>query len=246
MADFSRRELGKTLGAVSAASMFGSATAAAAKLAPTDLSFPADFRWGCATAAYQVEGAVREDGRGPTNWDVFCHTPGRVANGDTGDVACDSYHRYGDDIALLKNLGVHGYRMSIAWSRIFSEGKGAPNQRGVDYYNRVVDGLLAAGITPYVTLFHWDLPAGLPGGWQSRDTALAYADYAGFMAGRLSDRVRNFMTVNELRCFTDLGHKQGVHAPGLQLTPAEANQVRHHGVLAHGLGVRAIRAHAKA
>src|SRR6185437_1484987 len=169
-----------------------------------------------------------------------------VAEGDTGDVACDSYHLYPEDIRLLKALGVSTYRMSIAWSRIFPTGRGTPNPKGVDFYNRVVDGLLAAGITPYVTLFHWDLPEALPGGWRNRDTALAYADYAAFMAGKLSDRVHNFMTVNELRCFTDLGHKDGVHAPGLKLAPAEVNQIRHHGVLAHGLGVRAIRAQARA
>ncbi|HEY1604208.1 MAG TPA: GH1 family beta-glucosidase [Allosphingosinicella sp.] len=248
MTGFSRRDLAKALGAgAAAAALAGKAGAAPmAALAPEHLRFPDGFKWGCATASYQVEGAVREDGRGPTNWDVFCHTPGRVARGDTGDVACDSYHLYPEDIRLLKDLGVSTYRMSIAWSRIFPEGRGTPNPKGVDYYNRVVDGLLAAGITPYVTLFHWDLPQALPGGWRARDTALAYADYAGFMAGRLSDRVHNFMTVNELRCFTDLGHKQGVHAPGLQLDPAEVNQVRHHGILAHGLGVRAIRAHARA
>lgn len=214
--------------------------------APVDLSFPSDFRWGCATAAYQIEGAVKEDGRGPTNWDVFSHTPGRVANNDTGDVACDSYHRYAEDIALLKALGVNSYRMSLAWSRIFPEGRGKPNQKGVDYYNKVIDALLAANIRPYVTMFHWDLPQALPGGWQNRDTASAFADYAGFMAGKLSDRVQDFITVNELLCFTDLGHLRGIHAPGLKLEPAAVNQVRHHGVLAHGLGVQAIRAHAKA
>jgi beta-glucosidase len=218
----------------------------AALAAPVDLSFPKDFRWGCATASYQIEGAVKEDGRGPSNWDVFSHTAGRVANGDTGDVACDSYHRYPEDIRLMQGLGVNSYRLSIAWSRIFPEGRGTPNQKGVDYYNKVIDGLLAAGIRPYVTMFHWDLPQALPGGWQNRDTALAFADYAGFMAGKLSDRVHDFMTVNELRCFTDLGHLQGIHAPGLKLPQAQANQVRHHGVLAHGLGVQAIRAHARA
>jgi beta-glucosidase len=225
------------------------ATASHAPLAlaaPIETTFPKEFRWGCATAAYQIEGAAREDGRGPTNWDVFCQTPGKVANGDTGDVACDSYHRYPADVALLKNLGVHSYRMSLAWSRIFPEGRGTANTKGVDYYDRVVDSLLAAGIDPYVTMFHWDLPQALPGGWQSRDTAYAFADYAGFMAGKLSDRVKRFMTVNELRCFTDLGHQVGVHAPGLKLAPAEVNQVRHHGVLAHGLGVQAMRAHVKA
>ncbi|WP_294239382.1 GH1 family beta-glucosidase [uncultured Sphingomonas sp.] len=221
------------------------ATRAAAATA-SDLSFPKDFLWGCATASYQIEGAVKEDGRGLTNWDVFSHTPGKVANNDTGDVACDSYHRYNEDIALLKNLGVKAYRMSIAWSRIFPEGRGKFNQKGLDYYNRVIDGLLAAGIQPNVTLFHWDLPQALPGGWQNRDTAKAFADYAGFMAGKLSDRVHRFMTVNELRCFTDLGHMVGIHAPGLKLPQGQVNQVRHHGCLAHGLGVQAIRANAKA
>ena len=218
----------------------------AAAMRPQDLSFPPDFVWGCATASYQIEGAVKEDGRGATIWDTFSHTPGRVANGDTGDVACDSYHRSGADLALLKDLGVKAYRMSIAWSRIFPDGRGQPNAKGLDYYNRVIDGLLAAGIMPYVTLFHWDLPQALPGEWRNRDTAHAFADYAGYMAGKLSDRVRRFMTVNELRCFTDLGHQEGIHAPGLKLPPAEVNQVRHHGVLAHGLGVQAIRAHARA
>lgn len=213
---------------------------------PIDLSFPKDFRWGCATAAYQIEGAVKEDGRGETNWDVFSHTPGRIANGDNGDYACDSYHRYAEDIALLKNLGVNSYRMSIAWSRIFPDGKGRINQKGLDYYNKVIDGLLAADIKPYVTLFHWDLPQALPGGWQNRDTAEAFADYAGFMARKLSDRVRDFMTVNELLCFTDLGHAKGIHAPGLKLPRAPANQVRHHGLLAHGLAVQSIRAGAQA
>ena len=216
-----------------------------ARSEPVDLSFPKDFAWGCATAAYQIEGAVNADGRGQTNWDVFSHAPGRVANGDTGDIACDSYHRYADDVALLKNLGVSTYRMSLAWSRIFPTGRGKPNPKGVDYYDRVIDALLAAGIKPYVTMFHWDLPQALPGGWQNRDTAKAFGDYAGYMAGKLSDRVKNFMTVNELRCFTDLGHLVGIHAPGMKLDAAGVNQVRHNGVLAHGLGVQAIRANAR-
>lgn len=225
----------------------GAATVAGADpLHPQDLGFPKDFLWGCATAAYQIEGAVKADGRGQTNWDVFSHTPGKIANGDTGDVACDSYHLYGQDIGLLKNLGVKAYRLSLAWSRIFPEGRGTPNQKGIDYYNRVIDGLLAAGIEPNVTMFHWDLPQALPGGWQNRDTAKAFADYAGFMAGKLSDRVHRFMTVNELRCFTDLGHMVGIHAPGLKLPQGQVNQVRHHGVLAHGLGLQAIRANARA
>jgi beta-glucosidase len=239
-----RREFGKALGAACAAGGFLRSGVASA-LQPTDLSFPKDFRWGTATASYQIEGAVNEDGRGKTNWDIFAHTPGKTFNGETGDVADDSYHRYAEDTQLLKNLGVSSYRMSLAWSRIFPEGRGRPNPKGVDHYNRVIDNLLENGIEPYLTMFHWDLPAALPGGWQNRDTAKAFADYAGFMAGQLSDRVKHIMTVNEIRCFTDLGHQVGIHAPGLKLPPAEVNQVRHHGVLAHGLGVQAIRAHAK-
>lgn len=242
---FSRREFGKALGAASAAGIVGHPSIAAAQLHATDLSFPKDFRWGTTTAAYQIEGAVKEDGRGPTNWDVFSHTPGKTFNGDTGDVADDSYHRYAEDTQLLKNLGVSSYRMSLAWSRIFPTGRGQPNMKGVDHYKRVVDNLLENGIEPYITMFHWDLPAALPGGWQNRDTAYAFADYAGYMAGQLTDRVKHIMTVNEIRCYTDLGHQVGIHAPGLKLTPAGVNQVRHHGVLAHGLGVQAIRASAK-
>lgn len=249
MAGFNRRDLGLGLGATAAVLAAGGAapavSAAVRPSARTGGRFPDDFVWGCATASYQIEGAVREDGRGQTNWDIFSHTPGKVANGDTGDIACDSYHRYKEDTQLLKNLGVRAYRMSIAWSRIFPNGRGQADPRGLDHYNRVIDNLLENGIQPYVTMFHWDLPAALPGGWQSRDTAYAFADYAGHVAGQLSDRVHHFMTVNELRCFTDLGHQTGIHAPGLKLPAAQVNQVRHHGVLAHGLGVQAIRAHAR-
>lgn len=252
MTGLNRREIGMGLGAAVAAlaadraGAVGIAPATAFSPTPADMRFPPDFLWGCATASYQIEGATKEDGRGPTNWDVFSHTAGRVANGDTGDIACDSYHRYKEDTQLLKALGVKTYRLSIAWSRIFPDGRGKPNSKGLDHYNRVIDDLLANGIQPYVTMFHWDLPQALPGGWQSRDTAHAFADYAGYVAGHLSDRVSHFMTTNELRCFTDIGHREGRHAPGLRLPPAEANQVRHHGVLAHGLGVQAIRANARA
>ncbi len=239
---------------------FGKAAAAAAALAgaslpkfsfgqtpphPVPRTFPRDFVWGCATAAYQIEGGANEGGRGPSIWDTFSHTPGKTYNGDTGDVADNSYHLYKEDVRLLKNLGVRGYRMSISWSRIFPEGKGQPNPAGLDYYNRVIDELLANNITPYITLFHWDLPQALPGGWQSRDTPHAYADYAAFIARHLSDRVHHFMTTNEFTCFTDIGYREGRFAPGLKLPDGEANQVRHHGILAHGLGVLAIRANAK-
>ena len=252
MTKLSRRDVGKTLGGAAAATLVGAAMPATATPAKKSAHghdgdtanrvFPDSFKWGCATAAYQVEGAATEDGRGPTNWDVFSHTPGKTFNGDTGDVANDSYHLYKEDVRLLKNLGVDMYRMSVAWSRIFPEGRGKPNAKGVDYYKRVVDTLLENGITPYVTMFHWDYPSALPGGWQNRDTAYAFADYAGYMAGQLADRVQNFMTTNEIRCYTDLSHKVGIHAPGLKLPDAEANQVRHHGTLGHGLALQAMRA----
>jgi beta-glucosidase len=161
-------------------------------------------------------------------------------------VADDSYHLYREDVRLLRNLGVGAYRMSISWPRIFPQGTGQPNPAGLDYYKRVLDELLANRIAPYVTLFHWDLPAALKGGWQSRDTALAFADYAGYVARQLSDRVRHFMTTNEFGCFTDLSYRFGQFAPGLKLPAAQANQVRHNGILAHGLGVEAIRANAPA
>lgn len=230
-----RRGLGLSAGAGAALSPFARAAAA---MRPRDLSFPAGFRWGCATAAYQIEGAVKEDGRGESIWDQFSHTAGKIADGQTGDVACDSYHRYREDTQLLKGVGANAYRFSIAWPRIFPNGRGAPNQQGVDHYKRVVDNLLENGVEPYVTLFHWDLPSALSAGWRARDTAYAFADYAGYMAGQLSDRVQHFMTTNEMRSFIDVGHYLGTHAPGLHLQPAELYQVRHHAVLAHGLGVR--------
>jgi beta-glucosidase len=243
MTGINRRQLGKGLGVAALGSALGGHLDAAqvgtgGVAAPEGgLAFPQGFLWGCATAAYQIEGGVKEDGRGQTNWDVFSHTPGKTTDGGTGDVACDSYHRYGEDIELLKALGVKAYRFSIAWSRIFPNGRGKPNQKGLDYYNRLIDGLLAAGIEPHVTLFHWDLPTGLAGGWQSRDTSYAFAD-AGYMAGKITDRVKHLMTVNELRCFTDLSYMTGGKAPGLKLPMGQVNQVRHHGVLAHGLACR--------
>ncbi len=167
---------------------------------------------------------------------------GKTYHGETGDVADDSYHLYKEDVQLLKALGVSTYRMSISWSRVFPSGAGQVNEKGLDYYNRVVDELLANGITPYITMFHWDTPAGLDGGWQNRATAKAFADYAGYVTKRLSDRVHHFMTTNELTCFTDLGYRNGQFAPGLKLSDAECNQIRHHAILAHGLAVQAIRA----
>ncbi len=245
---FSRRSFGKVV-ATTAAAVSGFGDKASAQEAPSHPHrFPAGFRWGCATASYQIEGAVAEDGRKPSIWDTFSHTPGKTHAGDTGDVADDSYHRYKEDVQLLKNLGVSVYRLSIAWPRIFPDGSGTPNEKGLAYYQRVVDQLLANEIDPYITLFHWDLPQALEdkyGGWRSKETSKAFGDYAGFIAKRLSDRVHNFFTTNEFVCFTDLSYRVGQFAPGLKLGPADVNQVRHNGILAHGLGVQAIRASAK-
>ena len=210
--------------------------------------FPDGFKWGCATAAYQIEGAVKADGRGPSIWDTFSHTEGKVFHNDTGDVADDDYHLYKEDVGLMKSLGAKIYRFSTAWPRIFPQGTGQPNAKGIDFYNRLVDELLANGIEPYCTLFHWDLPQALQDkykGWQSRETSKAFADYAGYVASKLSDRVQHFFTMNEFYTFVDLGHRVGIHAPGLKLPPAQFNQVRHNVVLAHGLSVQAIRAQAK-
>jgi beta-glucosidase len=236
---------------LAAAAAVSSASPAAAQ--PADeahaarLGFPDGFRWGVATSAYQIEGAVNEDGRGPSIWDTYTHTPGKIRNNATGDVANDHYHRYKDDIALMRGLGAGAYRFSIAWPRIFPSGTGQPNPKGLDFYSRLVDALLAAGIAPFPTLYHWDLPQALQdkhAGWQSRDTAQAFADYAATMARALGDRVAHWFTLNELYSFVDLGHT-GVFAPGLKLAPGPLNQVRHNAVLAHGLSVRAIRANAK-
>jgi beta-glucosidase len=223
------------------------------------MQFPDGFHWGTATSSYQIEGAWDEDGKGPSIWDTYAHTPGKIRDGSTGDVANDHYHRYKEDVRLMKDLGATAYRFSIAWPRIFPNGTGAANPKGLDFYSRLVDELLAAGVAPFATLYHWDLPQALHdthGGWQSRDTAQAFADYAGYVAEKLSDRVRHFFTINEFHTFVDVGYR-GLEldvggktvtlevAPGLRLPPGELNQVRHHAVLAHGLAVRAIRARAK-
>ncbi|HSL22396.1 MAG TPA: GH1 family beta-glucosidase [Vicinamibacterales bacterium] len=209
--------------------------------------FPDGFLWGTATAAYQVEGAVKEDGRGPSIWDTFSHTPGRTVNNATGDVADDHYHRYKEDVQLMKALGARVYRFSIGWPRVFPNGSGSPNPKGLDFYNRLVDELLANGIQPFATLYHWDLPQALQdrgGGWESRDTSQAFADYAAHVAKHLTDRVKHIFTINEFGAFVELGYRTGIHAPGLKLPPRRFNQTRHHAVLAHGLAVQAIRANA--
>lgn len=251
---FSRRTLARMLAGASAALSFPylSHAAGVLDLAPpaagaSARQFPAGFLWGSATASYQVEGAAKEDGRGPSIWDTFSHMPGKVDNGDTGDVADDYYHRYKQDIALMKDLGLKTCRFSVAWTRIFPTGTGAPNPKGLDFYNRMVDALLEAGIQPFCTLYHWDLPQPLEdrGGWENRDTAKAFADYAGYMAGKLSDKVHHFMTLNEMRTFVEQGYGLGVHAPGLKLDIKRLAQLTHNVVLGHGMGVLAIRAGAR-
>ncbi len=206
-------------------------------------TFPDGFLWGTATAAYQIEGAVHEDGRGPSIWDTFSHTPGKTYEGHTGDVACDHYHRWPEDIRLLRDLGAPAYRFSIAWPRILPEGVGTVNERGLAFYERLVDALLEAGITPFVTLYHWDLPQALQdrGGWAERATVEAFATYADIVVRRLGDRVRYWITHNEPWVVAYLGHYEGVHAPGLQ-DLATAIRVSHHLLLSHGLAAQAIRA----
>ena len=196
--------------------------------------FPEGFRWGTATSAYQIEGATDVDGRGPSIWDTFAKLPGKIRDGANADIADDHYHLYKEDVALMKALGVKTYRFSIAWPRIFPEGRGTPNPKGLAFYQRLVDELLANGIEPYATLYHWDLPQALQdrGGWESRDTAQAFADYAGYVARQLGDRVGHFFTLNEMRSFVELGYGNGVFAPGLNLPKAQLYQVRHHAVLA--------------
>jgi len=205
--------------------------------------FPEGFIWGAATSAYQIEGAVNEDGRGPSIWDRFSHTPGATRDGHTGDVACDHYHRYQEDVALMADLGLKAYRFSIAWPRIFPNGRGAINQAGLDFYRRLVDRLLAHGIVPYATLYHWDLPVALEeaGGWPSRDTAYAFAEYAGSVAAALGDTIRHWITINEPWCVSMLGYQLGEHAPGRRDMSA-ALAAAHHTLLAHGMGAQAIRA----
>ena len=207
------------------------------------VTFPEGWVWGAATAAYQIEGAVREGGRGVSIWDTFSHTPGKTANGDTGDIACDHYHRFPEDITLMRELGLGGYRFSIAWPRIFPTGSGRPNAEGLDFYRRLIDELHAAGIAPYVTLYHWDLPQALQdrGGWGNRDTALRFGEYAHTVAAALGAGVQHWFTINEPWVASFLGHWMGDHAPGardLRLALLAA----HNMLLAHGEGMSALRA----
>ena len=210
---------------------------------PTDTSsFPSDFVWGAATASYQIEGAAHEQGRGESVWDRFCATPGKVRNGDSGTVACDFYHRYRDDISLMRELGLDAFRFSIAWPRVLPEGRGAVNDAGLDFYDRLVDELLAQDIEPFATLFHWDTPQALEdtGGWTARATAEAFVEYVDAVVGRLGDRVRHWITHNEPWVHAWIGHSWGEHAPG-RTSEVDAVAAAHHLLLSHGWAVEAIR-----
>lgn len=210
------------------------------------ITFPQDFIWGCAASAYQVEGAWNEDGKGPSIWDTFVHTPGKIANGEHGDVTVDHYHRYKEDVALMRELGLDAYRFSVSWSRVLPNGAGPVNEAGLDFYERLVDELLASKIEPYICLFHYDLPQALQdkGGWPNRDTAYSFAEYARLVTERLSDRVKVWMTHNEPHVTAFAGHFIGIHAPGIK-NPLLGVQAMHHVFLSHGLAAEAIRATAK-
>jgi beta-glucosidase len=209
----------------------------------SEIKFPNNFYWGTATAAYQIEGAWKEDGKGESIWDRFAHTPGRIKNGDTGDVACDSYHRWREDIALMRAMNLNSYRFSISWPRIQPSGSGSANSKGIDYYSRLVDALLEARIRPFATLFHWDLPQILEdaGGWPNRDTASRYADYVELVARAVGDRVSDWMLFNEPSAFTDLGHLEGTHAPGRK-SLVDFLRASHTVNLAQGNGFRVLKA----
>jgi beta-glucosidase len=200
------------------------------------------FLWGTATASYQIEGATAEGGRSPSIWDLFAHTPGKVERGETGDVACDHYHHYQEDVALMRSLGIQAYRFSISWSRVLPEGQGRPNAAGFDFYDRLVDELLAAGVRPFATLFHWDLPQALQvrGGFANRDVVGWFSDYAAETAQRLGDRVKHWMMLNEPSVYACLGHALGIHAPGLADLEA-FRAVTHHLNLAQGAALQALR-----
>lgn len=211
------------------------------------MPFPSNFTWGAAAAAYQIEGAWNEGGRGPSCWDTFSQTPGNVFENHNGNVACDHYHRWREDVALMQELGVKAYRLSISWSRVIPQGTGAVNETGLQFYDELIDGLLEAGITPWVTLFHWDLPQALQdkGGFLNPELPEWFGEYATVVAKRLGDRVNHWMTINEPPVIVGLGYQQGVFAPGRKESHADCLLAAHHLLKAHGRGVQALRAHAQ-
>jgi beta-glucosidase len=213
------------------------------KIATNDCVFPADFVWGAATAAYQIEGGANQDGRGASTWDLFCTRPNAVFEGHTGEVACDHYHRYREDTALMGELGLQAYRFSVSWSRVLPDGRGPVNAAGLSFYDRLVDGLLEAGIQPFCTLFHWDLPQALQqrGGFLNRDVAPWFADYASVLGERLGDRVKLWVTQNEPQCYIGFGLGSGIHAPGLRLDFSDTLVAAHNSLRAQGAALRALR-----
>ena len=211
------------------------------------MNFPDNFVWGAAAASYQIEGAAEGEGKGLSVWDMMCRQPGKVAGGDTGEIACDHYHRYEEDARLMGTLGLQAYRLSISWPRVLPDGVGRINARGLEFYDRLIDSLLENNVQPWVTLFHWDYPYTLHcrGGWLNRDSADWFAEYTRVVVDRLSDRVSRWMTQNEPQCYLGYGHQSGMHAPGLKLGFPEVLRATHHSLLAHGKAVQAIRAHAR-
>ncbi|HSI86788.1 MAG: GH1 family beta-glucosidase [Candidatus Methylacidiphilales bacterium] len=211
------------------------------------MSFPSNFVWGAAASSYQIEGAWNEDGKGPSLWDMFTRMPGRIWEGHNGNVACDHYHRYKDDVAMFSDLGLQAYRLSISWPRVLPEGAGRVNEKGLDFYDRLVDELLAKNVQPWVTLFHWDFPYALflRGGWLNPDSPKWFAKYTEVVVSRLSDRVKHWLTLNEPQCFIGLGMMNGEHAPGFKMDTTEALLAGHHSLIAHGRAVEAIRAKTK-
>jgi len=211
------------------------------------MSFPNEFVWGAAAASYQIEGAAYEDGKGLSVWDMMCRQPGKIWSGNTGDVACDHYHRYEEDARLMAKIGLKAYRLSISWPRVLSDGIGRINARGLAFYDKLIDSLLENNVEPWVTLFHWDYPYALycRGGWLNRDSADWFAEYTRGIVDKFSDRVSHWMTQNEPQCYIGLGHQSGIHAPGLKLGFSDVLLAAHHSLLAHGKAGQVIRAYAR-